>query len=65
MQHNNYHTNKYNALNEFKSVFSKLLPMFLPRKFTVDSGSKGNPYIESPLGGLKKSFSKFKGQNGC
>ena len=55
MQHNNYHTNKYNALNEFKSVFSKLLPMFLPRKFTVDSGSKGNPYRIS----IRRAQKKF------
>ena len=62
MQHNNYHTKNCNALNECKSIFSKLLPMFLRHKYTVDSGSKDSPY-QIPIRGLKIFFSKFKGQN--
>ena len=62
MHDNYYHPKNYNDLNECKSVFSKLLPMFLSHKYTVDSGSKDSPY-QIPIRGLKKSFSKSKGQN--
>ena len=61
MQHNNYHTKNCNVLNECKSVFSKLLPMFLPHKYTVDSGSKDSPYRIS-IRGLKKVLVNSKGR---